>query len=67
MVLCLRQFQNPDGAIGLILETRLILPCLFPLVLPSFRTVIEATIKKQKQKTSHTCNDAMKIQTSKSR
>jgi hypothetical protein len=62
----LGSFKTLTGAIGLILEACLILPCLVPLVLQSFRTTVEVTIKKQ-TKTSHTCNNAIKIQTSKSR
>jgi hypothetical protein len=40
-------FKTLIGTIGLILGTCLILPCLVPLVLPSFRTIMEATIKKK--------------------
>jgi hypothetical protein len=46
----LGSFQTLIGAIGLILETWLILSCLVSLVLWSFRTIIEATIKNKKQK-----------------
>jgi hypothetical protein len=47
MVLCLRWIQNPDGAMGLVLGTCLILPCLVPLALWSIRIIMEATIERK--------------------
>jgi hypothetical protein len=55
-------FKSLIGTTGLVLGTCLILPCLDPLVLQSIRTIIEATIKN-----SCPYNDAIKIQTPRSR
>jgi hypothetical protein len=57
-------FKTLIGAIGLILGVCLILPCLPPLRLWSIRTVMGGHYRK---KNSHTCNDAIKIQTPRSR
>jgi hypothetical protein len=40
-------FKTLTGAIDLILGACLILPCLVPLVLWSFRTIMEATIERK--------------------
>jgi hypothetical protein len=39
--------QNPDGAMGLILEACLILPCLVPLVLGFIKIIITAVIERK--------------------
>jgi hypothetical protein len=49
----LGNFKTLIRAIGLILETCLILPCLFPLVLQSFRTIIDASMEKQQKTQPH--------------
>jgi hypothetical protein len=59
-------FKTLLGAIGLILGACFILPCLDSLVLQSIKTIIEAIIKN-KTKHGRTCNDAIKIQTPRSR
>jgi hypothetical protein len=59
MVLCLEWIQNPDGMMGLALGAYLILTCLVPLVLRLIRTIMEAS--------GCICNDALKIQTPRSR
>jgi hypothetical protein len=40
-------FKTLIGAMGLILKTCLILPCLVPLVLWSIKTIIRAVIKRE--------------------
>jgi hypothetical protein len=40
--------KTPVGAMGLILRTCLILPCLAPMVLWSIKTIIEAVIERKR-------------------
>jgi hypothetical protein len=57
-------FKTLIGAMGLCLGVYLIFPCLVPLVLWCIKTIMEAVIKG---KNGCTCNDAIKIQTPRSR
>jgi hypothetical protein len=43
----LGRFKTLIGAVVLVLGASLILPCLIPLVLWSFRTIIEATVERK--------------------
>jgi hypothetical protein len=47
VVLCLGRFKILTGAVGLVLESFLMLPCLVPLILRSIRTIMEATIERK--------------------
>jgi hypothetical protein len=67
VVFCFR-FKTLIESMGLLLGACLIFPCLVPLVLWFIKTIIKAVIKTNKQtKNGHTCNDAIKIQTPRSR
>jgi hypothetical protein len=64
MVLCLRQFQNPDR------DNRPYPGNMLNITLPGSPGIVvfqDHDRGHYKKKNSHTCNDAMKIQTSKSR
>jgi hypothetical protein len=54
-------FKTLIGAIGLILKTCLILPYLVPLVLQSFRTIMEATIYIYITKQPHIATHVMML------
>jgi hypothetical protein len=62
-------FKTLIGVMGLIPGAFLLLPCLAALVLQSIRTINGShyILKKQKQKNGLPCNDAIEIQTPRSR